>query len=55
MKNLHIVLNTSLSGSFNQALVEKVGCNAFLSKFQPILLVEEVQARLKAVLEQDSQ
>ncbi|MEC8139037.1 MAG: chemotaxis protein CheV, partial [Pseudomonadota bacterium] len=52
MKNLHIVLNTSLSGSFNQALVEKVGCNAFLSKFQPILLVEEVQARLKAVLEQ---
>tara|TARA_Y100000310_G_scaffold207250_1_gene207711 strand:+ start:437 stop:1390 length:954 start_codon:yes stop_codon:yes gene_type:complete len=55
MKNLYIVLNTSLSGSFNQALVEKVGCNAFLSKFQPILLVEEVQARLKAVLEQDSQ
>lgn len=55
MKNLHIVLNTSLSGSFNQALVEKVGCNAFLSKFQPILLVEEVQARLKAVLKQDSQ
>ena len=55
MKNLYIVLNTSLSGSFNQALVEKVGCNAFLSKFQPILLVEEVQARLQAVLEQDSQ
>ena len=55
MKNLYIVLNTSMSGSFNQALVEKVGCNAFLSKFQPILLVEEVQARLKAVLEQDSQ
>ncbi|AXV63961.1 MULTISPECIES: chemotaxis protein CheV [Pseudoalteromonas] len=52
LKNLHIVLNTSLSGSFNQAMVEKVGCNAFLSKFQPILLVEEVQARLKAVLEQ---
>ena len=30
MKNLYIVLNTSLSGSFNQALVETVGCNAFL-------------------------
>ncbi|WP_062568192.1 chemotaxis protein CheV [Pseudoalteromonas arabiensis] len=52
LKNLHIVLNTSLSGSFNQAMVEKVGCNAFLSKFQPILLVEEVQSRLRAVLEQ---
>ena len=53
MKNLYVVLNTSLSGSFNQALVEKVGCNAFLSKFQPDLLVEEVQNRLKAVLEQE--
>ena len=50
LKNLHVVLNTSLSGSFNQAMVEKVGCNAFLSKFQPDLLVEEVQTRLKAVL-----
>ena len=50
LKNLHVVLNTSLSGSFNQAMVEKVGCNAFLSKFQPDLLVQEVQNRLKQVL-----
>ena len=50
LKDLYVVLNTSLSGSFNQAMVEKVGCNAFLSKFQPDLLVQEVQNRLKAVL-----
>jgi two-component system chemotaxis response regulator CheV len=50
LKNLHVVLNTSLSGSFNQAMVEKVGCDAFLSKFQPDLLVQEVQNRLKHVL-----
>ena len=50
LKNLHVVLNTSLSVSFNQAMVEKVGCDAFLSKFQPDLLVQEVQNRLKHVL-----
>lgn len=48
---LYITLNTSLSGSFNYAMVEKVGCNAFISKFQPDLLVTEVQNRLRAVLE----
>ncbi|PKF63411.1 chemotaxis protein CheW [Psychromonas sp. psych-6C06] len=54
MSNLHIVLNTSLSGSFNQAMVEKVGCNALLSKFQPDRLVEAVQERLKAKLESNN-
>jgi len=47
MSGLHIVLNTSLSGSFNEAMVEKVGCNALLSKFQPDRLVETVQDKLK--------
>jgi len=50
MSGLHIVLNTSLSGSFNEAMVEKVGCNALLSKFQPDRLVEIVQERLKEKL-----
>ncbi|RJG42178.1 chemotaxis protein CheV [Motilimonas pumila] len=50
MNDLYIALNTSLSGSFNNAMVEKVGCNAFISKFQPDLLVEVVQTRLKQVL-----
>lgn len=52
LKELYVILNTSLSGSFNQAMVEKVGCNAFLSKFQPDLLVEEVQNRLKEYIGQ---
>jgi len=45
--NLFIVLNTSLSGNFNEAMVKKVGCDSFLSKFQPDQLVEIVQTRLK--------
>ncbi|GAB2657111.1 chemotaxis protein CheV [Vibrio panuliri] len=50
MKDLHVVLNTSLSGSFNDAMVKKVGCDRFISKFQPDLLVEVTQDRLKTVL-----
>jgi two-component system chemotaxis response regulator CheV len=52
MSDLFVVLNTSLSGDFNKAMVAKVGCNAFLSKFQPDQLVEVVQNRLKAKLEE---
>ncbi|TCN90152.1 chemotaxis protein CheV [Shewanella fodinae] len=47
MTGLFIVLNTSLSGSFNHAMVEKVGCDRFISKFQPDLLVETVQERMR--------
>lgn len=50
MSDLYIALNTSLSGSFNEAMVKKVGCDRFISKFQPDLLVEVVQDRLRAVL-----
>lgn len=50
MKDLHVVLNTSLSGSFNDAMVKKVGCDRFISKFQPDLLVEVTQNRLRTVL-----
>ncbi|MGF1702644.1 chemotaxis protein CheV [Photobacterium makurazakiensis] len=51
MSDLHIALNTSLSGSFNEAMVKKVGCDRFISKFQPDLLVEVVQDRLRSVLQ----
>ncbi|QIR14417.1 chemotaxis protein CheV [Shewanella aestuarii] len=50
MASLFITLNTSLSGSFNNAMVDKVGCDAFISKFQPDLLVTEVQNRLRTLL-----
>lgn len=50
MANLYITLNTSLSGSFNEAMVQKVGCDKFISKFQPDLLVQAVQDRLRDTL-----
>ncbi len=46
MSNLYITLNTSLSGSFNEAMTVKVGCNKFISKFQPDLIVEVVHNRM---------
>ncbi|CAM3171114.1 chemotaxis protein CheV [Vibrio neptunius] len=50
LKDLYITLNTSLSGSFNDAMVKKVGCDRFISKFQPDLLVEVAQDRLRDIL-----
>ena len=48
LRDLHVVLHTSLSGNFNKAMVEKVGCNDFLSKFEPDRLATTVQERIKA-------
>lgn len=50
LKHLHIVLHTSLSGNFNKAMVKKVGCDGFLSKFQPDELATVVQDRLKSII-----
>ena len=50
MKDLHVLLHTSLSGNFNNAMVKKVGCNGFLSKFQPDKMAEEVQARIHTLM-----
>lgn len=52
LKDLYVVLHTSLSGSFNKAMVDKVGCNGFLSKFEPDKLAITVQERLKDYLQQ---
>ena len=46
LRNLYVVLHTSLSGSFNESMVKKVGCDNFLSKFQPDKLVDVVRQRL---------
>lgn len=48
MANLHIVLHTSLSGGFNQAMVKKVGADDFLAKFRPDDLAGRVVDRIKA-------
>ena len=55
MSDLFIALNTSLSGNFNEAMVEKVGCNRFISKFQPDLLVDVVQQRMRELLTEQKQ
>lgn len=46
LTNLYVVMHTSLSGSFNNAMVQKVGCDNFLSKFQPDMLVDVIKDRL---------
>ncbi len=54
MSDLFVALNTSLSGSFNEAMVEKVGCNRFISKFQPDMLVDVAQQRMRELLTSQS-
>ena len=49
MQNLYVLLHTSLSGVFNQAMVKKVGADDFLAKFKPDGLAEKVMSRLGAV------
>ena len=46
LRGLYVVMHTSLSGSFNDSMVKKVGCDNFLSKFQPDKLVDVVRERL---------
>lgn len=47
LRDLFVVLHTSLSGSFNSAMVKKVGCDDFMSKFQPDELAKLVQDRVR--------
>jgi two-component system chemotaxis response regulator CheV len=49
LKDLHIILHTSLSGVFNEAMVKKVGANDFLSKFNPDLLASRLNERIRAI------
>lgn len=46
LKDMHVMLHTSLSGVFNQAMVRKVGADDFLAKFSPDELAERVIKRL---------
>lgn len=46
LEGLHILLHTSLSGVFNQAMVKKVGANDFLAKFRPDDLASRVIERI---------
>ncbi|MEC4726534.1 chemotaxis protein CheV [Shewanella sp. D64] len=46
LKDIKIVLHTSLSGVFNQAMVEKVGADDFIAKFNPDELAAAVNKHL---------
>ncbi|CAM3895878.1 chemotaxis protein CheV [Rheinheimera salexigens] len=47
LKQLHVILHTSLSGVFNQQMVQKVGADDFIAKFNPNELAESVQKWLQ--------
>lgn len=47
LADLHILLHTSLSGVFNKAMVEKVGADNFIPKFDPDELAAAVQSQIK--------
>lgn len=49
LKDLHVILHTSLSGVFNEAMVKKVGANDFLSKFNPDLLAKRLNDKILEV------
>jgi two-component system, chemotaxis family, chemotaxis protein CheV len=43
LKRIHVILHSSLSGVFNNAMVSKVGADQFIAKFHPDELVSAVQ------------
>lgn len=53
MAGLFILLHTSLSGVFNQAMVKKVGADSFLAKFNPDQLATVVTSRIKLARGED--
>ncbi|PCS21961.1 chemotaxis protein CheV [Candidatus Enterovibrio escicola] len=51
LKDLHVVLHSSLSGVFNESMVQRVGADAFIPKFDPDELAAAV---IKSVKYQDN-
>ena len=43
LETIKILLHSSMSGEFNESLVEKVGANKFIAKFDPDELASTVQ------------
>lgn len=49
MRDVYIILHTSLSGVFNTSMVQKVGANEFLAKFDPDALLDAIQRTLRTL------
>ncbi|MEJ2455738.1 MAG: chemotaxis protein [Candidatus Thiodiazotropha sp.] len=47
LADLYVILHSSLSGVFNESMVQKVGADHFLAKFVPDELAERITERLK--------
>jgi two-component system chemotaxis response regulator CheV len=48
LRGLFVLLHTSLSGVFNQAMVERVGADDFVPKYSERELADRVSARIGA-------
>ncbi|MDQ2075462.1 chemotaxis protein CheV [Marinimicrobium sp. ABcell2] len=53
LKDLYVLLHSSLSGVFNEAMVSKVGADKFLAKFNPDELVRRVSDRVLEMTGED--
>jgi len=51
LRRLKVVLHSSLSGLFNEAMVKEVNADRFIAKFQPDLLAQAVIDLLPEVAE----
>ncbi len=49
LKHLQVLLHTSLSGVFNKAMIEKVGADDFIPKFNPDELAQSIQTALEKI------
>lgn len=47
LRSLHVLLHSSLSGSFNESMVKKVGANDFLAKYNSDDLAKRILEHLK--------
>lgn len=51
LKDLYVILHTSLSGVFNQNMVSKAGANDFIPKFNPDELASAVEKGIALILD----
>ncbi|WP_256647092.1 chemotaxis protein [Thermomonas paludicola] len=54
LNDLYVLLHTSLSGVFNQAMVERVGADDFVPKYSQQELADRITARLDVVAKKSS-
>jgi len=47
LEHLFIILHTSMSGVFNQSMVDRVGANKFSARFDPDILAEAVMSAVQ--------